>query len=490
MTKLSFVVPVYKPDMAVLEKCVKSLIAQSLKEWEAIFVLDGANEDAGKLIARLFKKSVNHFRIVEIEHGGACRARNEGFKHAASPYVIFWDSDCAIEPHAAQAWVGIFEKNAAVGFIYSGYKFFDEKGAINSEQFDPWTLRVTNYISTCFPVRRELVGQWDESLESLQDWDFWLGVVERGGVGKFLDGHAFSTAYPTPESISGKGCTRDMWLTRMDKVREKHGIPKRDTCVTSVANKHDGIALAKILDVDYHDRPDDKPSHYKTIIQVGFGLGSATSELCASAWGPDHSKILFWTRDDIDEIYNAVALRALGEYSSRLNQACARQFVEDKASKTIMERAGFNVDVLPMPMVSDDEITPLPEQPRFLVDAAQQYGHVLAVIKRALPDFKIEAAQGIQKIEDYTGLVHFFVERTMSPSIKRMLLSGRHVVSNVQSPFAGFMEDKVTDERFIVSMVERLRKLAKTGPNSKAKDYYKTILSTDKFKEVLCGSAS
>lgn len=485
MSKIGFVVPVYKPVLPILEKSVKSLLDQSLTDWEAVFVLDGPCDEAASLIRRMFKKKPNRFQIVEIEHGGACKARNEGFKHAQSPYVIFWDSDSCIEPHAAAAWVEIFDKQSDVGFIYSGYKFLDEKGAINSEPFDPWLLRVTNYISTCFPVRRELIGLgWNETLESLQDWDFWLGVVERGGKGKFLPGYAFSTAYPTPESISGKGCSPEKWLERMDRVRELHGIPKRKVCVTSLSNKMDGIALAKLIDADYLNHPTYKPNHYETIVQIGFSLNPGVVELHASMWGPEHKKILFWTRDDVDEVYNAVSLNALEQYSERLNKACL-MYVEDKAAQRIMERAGFKVQVGHAPMVNKDQISPLPEKPRFLVDASDKYGHALSVIKRALPDMDIEVSSGVTKIEDCTGLLHFYVDRAMSNSAKRFLLNGRHVVSNIQSPFCGFLEDNVTDEKFIVAVVERLRKVAKMGPNMKGAEYYKQVLGVEKLKEVL-----
>ena len=486
MPKLTFVVPVYEPDLKVLEKCIKSLLEQSLKEWDAVFVLDGPCPQAVTVIRKAFNKKPNHFKIVEIEHGGACKARNEGFKRTDSPYVIFWDCDCCIEPHAAAAWVEQLDKNPEIGFVYGGYKFFDEKGGIPSEPFDPWTLRVTNYISTCFPVRRELVGPgWNESLESLQDWDFWLGVVERGGKGKFLQGYAFSTAYPTPKSISGKGCTPEAWLGRMDKVRELHNIPKREVCVTSLTDKHDGIALAKLIAADYMDRPNDKPNHYKTIIQIGFSLNPGAAELHASVWGPEHKKALFWTKENIEEAYHGVSLGALDEYAKRINKVC-RQFVEDKASQAIMARAGFNVEVMPLPLVNTDPIAPLPEKPRFLVDGSVQYQHALAVIRRALPDVQIDVASGAQKIEDYTGLLHFYVDRTMSPAIKRMQVTGRHIISNVQSPFAGFLDDRVNDETFIVNVVERVRKIIKQGPNLKAVAYYQKALTPEKLKGVLC----
>src|SRR3990167_526165 len=238
MSKLSFIIPVYNPNPILFEKVVKSLVDQSLKDWDAMFVLDGPCQGAELIIGRAFKKVPNHYRIIEIAHAGAQVARNEGFKETrknpeTGAYVVFWDSDCVIEPHAAMAWVDILDNQPGIGFVYSGYKFLEEKGAIASEPFDPWMLRIRNYISTCFPMRRELFPGFNEELESLQDWDMWLRVVERGAVGKFLPGYAFSTAYPTPESISGKGCGPGQWLQRMDKVRYLNKLPFRKTCLTS-----------------------------------------------------------------------------------------------------------------------------------------------------------------------------------------------------------------------------------------------------------------
>ena len=73
---LSFIIPIYNPDLKVFEACVKSLLDQSLKDWEAIFVLDGPCPEAEDRIKHLMKKKPNHYKVVKIEHSGACAARN------------------------------------------------------------------------------------------------------------------------------------------------------------------------------------------------------------------------------------------------------------------------------------------------------------------------------------------------------------------------------------------------------------------------------
>ena len=482
---LSFIVPIYSPDVTVLDKALKALCSQSLKSWELIAVLDGPCPEARAAIARHLKKVHNRHEIIEIPHGGAQKARNEGFKHSKGNYVVFLDCDVVIEPHTALAWVEILDKEPEVGFVYSGYSFLNEQGAISSRPFDPYLLRVTNYISSCFPLRRELCGTWNEALESLQDWDWWLGVVEKGAKGKYLNGYAFSTAYPTPKSISGQGCTPDKWLERMDKVKAIHGIPIRETCVTSLHDSLDGIALAKALDADYHDFPNDKPNHYKTIIQIGFSLKNGEFERCASAWGKDHKKILFWTAEDVELVHDGIALRALDEYSKKLN-AIASQFVEDNKAKEIMTRAGFVVEVLSLPVISKEDVTPLPESPKFLVDTAPNYGHVFNIIQESIPDIKLEILSGAKEIDKYTGLVCFRQDGLMRPAVKRILAAGRHVVSNIMQPFTGYMDDRVSDSKFIVDFVEKIRQAAKKSQSKESVKYWIDPRRVDRFKERVC----
>jgi len=487
MPKLSFIVPVYKPRKS-FDACVKSLVEQSLKDFEVIFVLDGPDSSVRSKIAKLAQDI--QFNIIEIPHGGACKARNEGAKHAQGDYWVFWDADCVIEPDAAKNWCEILDEDKKIGFVYSGYKFLNEGGAIDSEPFDPWLLRVRNYISTCFPFRKEFYPGWNESLLSLQDWDFWLSVVEKGGVGQFLRGYSFSTDLPTADSISGQGCTPDVWLERVSAVQKLHSIEVRDTCISSLQYKTEGIRLAKLIGADYQDFPNAKPHYYKNIIQVGFSFHPRFVTMHSTIFNDKNvKKYLFWMPDNITEIYNGLSLTAMIKYSTLLNSSVT-QFVEDIAAKDMMDRAGFKVDLMPFPIVNSEKSSPLPEKPVFLFDICPEYSHAFNSLERSLPDVKLEPVTETAELSKFTGLLYFYLDRTMNTSIKRALLSGRYVVSNVKAPFAGYVDDTKSPDFFIPEMVDKIRSLIDSNTNEQARAYYEKNSTHEKLKEILCVSAS
>lgn len=486
MSALSFVIPVYRPDLRLLERCINSLKEQSLKDWDAVFVVDGEDSQAVGVIRSAMKKCPNHYKVLSVEHGGAPKARNTGAMHTTGDNIIFWDSDCLIEPDAAKGWVKIFKDEPEVGFIYSGYRFLEEKGAIDSEPFDPWLLKVRNYISTCFPLRREFLVKWNEDLESLQDWDFWLSVVEKGAKGKFLRGYAFATAYPTDKSISGKGCTPKVWLDRVDAVKKLHGLPERDVCVTSLSKKTEAIWLAKLINADYQDAPHQKPHKYKTIIHMGLSFLPGYIEHHSVALSQPQKHVVFYTCDDITEIQTSLNLRAVWTYSALANANCFKQYVEDKSAMDQMTRAGFDVEIMPLPLSVEDIEAEKPEgRPVFALEIADNYGHVFNFLQASLPDIELTQFRGAKKVTDYTGLVHFHPDKTLSSTMKKFALCGRSVVSNVQAPFMGYVDDARDLHLLIPDMVEKIRAAAWTEPKKSAKDYYKKFVSPEKLLNVI-----
>lgn len=472
---LSFIVPTYNPKPEIFDKCVKSLKEQALADWEAIFVLDGPSKVARDTIKR---NRDDRFRIVEIEHSGAQAARNKGGSEARGDLLCFFDCDCILEPGASKMWVEQFDKHPEVGFIYSGYKFCGEQYAIESEPWDPWTLRIRNYISGCFPMRRKFYPGWTPGLKSLQDWDMWLSLVEGAEsmgsdiskLGMFIRGYAFTTPLPDAGSISGEGCKESVWLERMDAVKKRHSIPDNPVCVSSLAHPHDGKALAKAIGADFLTIANDKPHRYKTIIQVGFSLGKDVEKHADMFKEKEVKKVLFWTPDNINEMYHSVSFQQIDAMSQLLNDVC-KQYCEDKESQRLLSRAGFKAEILPMP-IGPANVMPMPKEKKWAVDASGSYSPIISVVAQSVPDIQLDYIGPATRLSEYCGLIHFFPDRSMSNTIKRAILTGRHIISNVDEPFCNRIDDKGEPEKFVTELVEAIRSKTHEDHNRDAVKFY------------------
>lgn len=91
MIKVSVIVPVYNTK-EYLEKCLDSLINQSLKDIEIIVVNDGSTDNSQSIIDKYVKKDKRIKSFIK-KNGGLGDARNYGIKRASGEYLGFVDSD-------------------------------------------------------------------------------------------------------------------------------------------------------------------------------------------------------------------------------------------------------------------------------------------------------------------------------------------------------------------------------------------------------------
>lgn len=94
MPKLSIIIPVYNAEKHI-EKCLDSLIFQTLKEKiEIIIVNDGSIDNSEKVIKEYIKKhEFNNISYYGKKNEGVAKARNLGIEKATSNYIFFVDSD-------------------------------------------------------------------------------------------------------------------------------------------------------------------------------------------------------------------------------------------------------------------------------------------------------------------------------------------------------------------------------------------------------------
>ena len=92
MVKVSVIVPVYNVEKYI-DKCLDSLVNQTLKDIEIIVVNDGSPDDSQQVIDMYVKKYPKKIKSYIKENGGQGSARNLGLEHAKGEYISFVDSD-------------------------------------------------------------------------------------------------------------------------------------------------------------------------------------------------------------------------------------------------------------------------------------------------------------------------------------------------------------------------------------------------------------
>ena len=91
MPKVSIIVPVYNTS-EYLEKCLNSLIKQTLTDIEIICVNDGSTDKSLEILEN-YARNDQRIKIVTQENSGLSATRNNGIKIAQGEYIGFVDSD-------------------------------------------------------------------------------------------------------------------------------------------------------------------------------------------------------------------------------------------------------------------------------------------------------------------------------------------------------------------------------------------------------------
>lgn len=127
---VSVIIPVWNTEK-YLEKCLNSIVAQTLKDIEIICV-DNDSEDSSPQIINKFAQNDSRFKVIKIKHSCISTARNAGLSVATAPYVSFVDSDDWIEPDTYKAAVEKFEKDSDVDIVCWGANIVkEEKNSYN-----------------------------------------------------------------------------------------------------------------------------------------------------------------------------------------------------------------------------------------------------------------------------------------------------------------------------------------------------------------------
>ena len=117
--KISVIVPVYNCADYV-ERCIRSIMAQTYHNLEIICVDDGSSDGSGNILDALALED-SRIRVIHQANCGASAARNTGINNMTGQFVTFVDSDDAIEPDMYEMLMSLFA-DEDIDIAHCGYR--------------------------------------------------------------------------------------------------------------------------------------------------------------------------------------------------------------------------------------------------------------------------------------------------------------------------------------------------------------------------------
>jgi glycosyltransferase involved in cell wall biosynthesis len=184
---ISIILPVYNPDLGLLEAAIDSIRNQIYECWE-LCIADDASTDP-KVRPYLEEAAAGDTRIkltFRERNGHISACSNSALALATGDWCALLDQDDAFAEHALALVALEIERHPEAGLIYSDEDKIDEKGLRSNPFFKPdWNPELflgQNYINHLGCYRADLLretGGFREGFEGSQDYDLALRCVDR-----------------------------------------------------------------------------------------------------------------------------------------------------------------------------------------------------------------------------------------------------------------------------------------------------------------------
>jgi GT2 family glycosyltransferase len=172
-----------------LAEAIESALAQTYKPTEIILVDDGST-DGSLHVARRYESSI---RILSHPNVGVEQTCNRAVQEATAGYFVFLSADDVFEPTYVEELYRALRRSPEASYAYCrARRFGAETGLMKGFLFSPYILvRRGNYVNASALMAKEdylAAGGFDEDLAdyALEDWDFWLTMLERGKRGTYV----------------------------------------------------------------------------------------------------------------------------------------------------------------------------------------------------------------------------------------------------------------------------------------------------------------
>lgn len=192
MPLVSVIIPTFN-RARLLPRAIKSVLCQTLRDFECIVVDDGSTDRTDEL--PVLKNADSRIRYVKLpENRGVSAARNTGVDATSARLLAFLDSDDEWLPHKIEKQVRWLERNRDFSIVQTREIWIRNGKRVNAPKthekfmgdlFDASLGRCMITPSSVLLTRAlfKECGGFNESLPACEDYDLWLKITCRYPVG-------------------------------------------------------------------------------------------------------------------------------------------------------------------------------------------------------------------------------------------------------------------------------------------------------------------
>lgn len=239
--KVSVIVAVYNAS-GTLDRLIKSLIKQSLRDFEIIAIDDGSTDGSGELLER-YALTDKRLHVFHQTNCGVSASRQKGLEHSTGEYVIHADADDYVESNMLEAlYSKAKEDDADVVFC----DYFADKVNTKSIRLIQKPPKNTSDIlkallrglhGSCWNklVRRSVFERYNirfpEGLNYCEDLLTWIQIYQHPEIRTSYVPQAFYHYVSNGQSITRSGSHSQLEQIRLFTRRMVETLPKGDTYI-------------------------------------------------------------------------------------------------------------------------------------------------------------------------------------------------------------------------------------------------------------------
>jgi glycosyltransferase involved in cell wall biosynthesis len=192
---ISIIMPAFNAEKYI-ESAIKSVLDQTINDWELIIINDGSFDNTEKLIKRYKDSRIKYFTQ---QNYGVSVARNVGLRNMSGDFFCFLDADDYLPPGSLEYRIKKLIKNPDIDYLDGNVEIFDQHMVNKLDHWKPSyrgnplipLLNISNicFFSPTWMIRRDpdKTYKFHEKIKHGEDLLFFIELSLDGGKYDYVE---------------------------------------------------------------------------------------------------------------------------------------------------------------------------------------------------------------------------------------------------------------------------------------------------------------